>query len=384
MKQWLRVAFAMFTVAWGGNQYTPMLVFYKTQGFFSTFFIDLMLVSYAVGVAVGLLAAGPASDSFGRKKVMLPTPLMAAVASALIAAGQHNAALMTLGRFGAGVAVGIAMTAGGAWVKELSARRFDPTSTIHSGAKRAALALTAGFALGPAAAGLLAQFVPAPGVVPYLLHICLSVVGMIVLFPVPETRESKVTATRPRGIPSLRSSRFWLVVAPMAPWVFGAGFTAYAILPPIVAGLTPYPIVMTAAIALLTLGSGFAIQQIGPAIAGESTVRGPATALIFVIIGMSLATAVVVRPSLWLLALACVFLGCAYGLAAYVGLAETQDIATPADMAGLVGIFYCLTYIGMLFPATLNKMSGWFTYPQMLLFGVVVATVTLMGLFRRR
>ena len=116
MKQWLRVAFAMFTVAWGGNQYTPMLVFYKTQGFFSTFFIDLMLVSYAVGVAVGLLAAGPASDSFGRKKVMLPTPLMAAVASALIAAGQHNAALMTLGRFGAGVAVGIAMTAGGAWV----------------------------------------------------------------------------------------------------------------------------------------------------------------------------------------------------------------------------------------------------------------------------
>jgi hypothetical protein len=65
-------------------------------------------------------------------------------------------------------------------------------------------------------------------------------------------------------------------------------------------------------------------------------------------------------------------------MVAYVGLAESQAIATDEDMAGLSGIFYCLTYVGMIFPAVLTTLSDVFTYPQMLGFGVVVALLTLV------
>ena len=61
----------------------------------------------------------------------------------------------------------------------------------------------------------------------------------------------------------------------------------------------------------------------------------------------------------------------------FMGLAETQNIATPSDMAGLSGIFYCLAYSGMVFPAILTKLNAWFSYPEMLGFGVFMAILCL-------
>ena len=65
-----------------------------------------------------------------------------------------------------------------------------------------------------------------------------------------------------------------------------------------------------------------------------------------------------------------------YGLALFSGLNEVQRIAGPRDLAGLTGVFYCLTYIGFAFPAILTKLSEsieWMTYPVMLGAGMVIA-----------
>jgi hypothetical protein len=40
----------VFSVAWGGNEATPMLVFYRQEAVFSDVFVDSLLVSYAVGI----------------------------------------------------------------------------------------------------------------------------------------------------------------------------------------------------------------------------------------------------------------------------------------------------------------------------------------------
>lgn len=384
-RAWWGIALAVFTVAWGGNQYTPLLVMYRQDGYFGPVFIDLMLVSYAVGVAFGLLAAGSASDRYGRKRVMLPTPLFAALASLLIALGEHNGALMTLGRACSGIAVGIAMTAGGAWIKELSTRPYDPHAVASSGAKRAAMSLTAGFAVGPAVAGVLAQWVAMPGQLVFFIHIALSALVTPLMLRLPETRHSEHLHERggfqkDMAIPSLKHPRFLYVVMPMAPWVFGAGFTAYAILPKQISGQVEYPIALSALVALVALGSGFTVQQFGPRIAGNHISRGPVVAMSAAVTGMGFATLTCMHPSVSLVLVSAVFLGLAYGLCAYIGLAETQAIATPDDMAGLSGIFYCLTYLGMLFPALLTMLSTWFSYPVMVGFGVVVAGSTLAAM----
>ncbi|MGV0436509.1 hypothetical protein ACUY2R_05980 [Corynebacterium mastitidis] len=61
-----------------------------------------------------------------------------------------------------------------------------------------------------------------------------------------------------------------------------------------------------------------------------------------------------------------ILLGMAYGLAMFIGL--------PEDLAGLTGIYYCCTYLGMMFPALLTFLGGVFTYPQMLGFRVLMAS----------
>ena len=65
-KLWFLVVLNVFTVAWGGNQFTSMLVFYRGRGEFADLFVDSMLAIYAVGVGGALLIGGALTDHYGR------------------------------------------------------------------------------------------------------------------------------------------------------------------------------------------------------------------------------------------------------------------------------------------------------------------------------
>lgn len=373
---WLRVALSMFVVAWGGNQFTSMIVFYRGEGEFADLFVDSMLAIYAVGVGVGLLGAGTLADHWGRKTIMLPAPALAMVGSILIAAGEHEEILLASGRFVAGLALGIAMTAGGSWVKELSMPPYEPRARASAGAKRASMTLTLGLALGPVTAGLLAQWAVYPGQLIYGVHILLTAAVYPLLFTAPETYRSRGTSVRhilsDFPVPSLRSRRFLTVVVPMAPWVFGCSFTAQTIVTSRLQGGIEHAVAYTGMISLITMGCGFAIQQAGPRFDTGGR-RGPMCAMALAALGMACAMLTAMHPTTWGGVICAVVLGLAYGLAMFIGLAETQRIALPEDLGALTGIYYCFTYLGMMFPALLTFLGGTFTYPQMLGFGFVVA-----------
>ena len=77
--QWFLVAIAVFAVAWGGNQFTPLMVMYRLNGDLDLVFVDLLLLIYALGIAPALLISGPLSDRIGRKPVMLSAPVFSIV-----------------------------------------------------------------------------------------------------------------------------------------------------------------------------------------------------------------------------------------------------------------------------------------------------------------
>lgn len=389
---WLLVASGMFAVAWGGNEFTPLLVMYRLDHGFSAVVVDTFLFAYVLGIIPAMLICGPLSDRFGRRPIMLPAPAIAAAGSILIALGPDNAYLLFGGRVLSGIALGIGMAVGGSWVKELSRR--DATAAAGPGARRAAMSLTAGFALGAGVAGVLAQWAPWPTHLAYGVHVVICIVAGIGMLSVPETRTAAASNTRlleDLKIPSASHRRFLFVVLPLAPWVFGAASVAYAVLPSLMADALAdesgggYPVALSAAMAVIALGSGFAIQAVGRRIDTPASARGALVALSLLVVGMAVAAWAASVLTIAAALIAAAVLGCGYGMALVSGLQEVQRIAGPDDLAGLTAVFYSLTYLGFAVPAVLSALTetwpGVVTYP--IIFGVGALLAAVCGLVVR-
>lgn len=384
---WLQVAATMFAVAWGGNEFTPLLGMYRADHGFSPVTVDLFLFAYVLGIVPALLLGGPLSDRLGRRPILLPAPVLTVAGSVLLALGADSAAMLIAGRILCGVALGLGMAVGGSWVKELSTAPWDPTATEGAGARRAAMSLTGGFGLGAGVAGVLAQWAPLPSVLSYLVHSGIAIAAAIALVRAPETRAAqplseRVSLARDLAIPSAAHRRFLLVIAPLAPWVFGTAAAAYAVLPALMSqhggGV---PLAFSALMCMVGLGSGFAIQALGRRIDTPRNTRAVVVALGFVIAGMGVAAAASSALTVPLALIAAVVLGCGYGMALVSGLQEIQRIAGPDDLAGLTAVFYSLTYLGFAMPAAMAFLSENFaavTYPRMFTFGAIAAAGCLL------
>ena len=411
-RPWTIVAAMLFAIAWGGNEFTPLLVMYRGTGM-DPVVVDFLLFAYVVGIIPGLAIAGPLSDLRGRRPVVLPAPWIAVAGSVLLALGGQSAAMLAAGRVLCGIALGIAMAAGGSWLKELSSPAHDPSADALAGVRRQGLALTVGFAVGAAVAAALAQWAPAPQVTPYVVHVAITVPVAIALSGVPETRLAKSPRSAPRPTPSASSAppaaaslntrtatghtrsstaaavlsrRFLLLVLPIAPWVFGAVGTAYAIIPSLLTPLAgDVPIAFSGMLCLIALGSGFSIQRLARRWHSPGDIRLSVLACGFIIVGMALAawTASVLDSGALALSLgilAAVVLGCGYGTALQSCLSEIQHLADSTNLAALTAVFYSLAYVGFAFPMLLAELSTRWNYPAMLGVGAVVAAVTLLAI----
>ncbi|MGQ4596392.1 MFS transporter [Nocardia sp. R6R-6] len=384
---WLRAAPAVFLLAWGGNHFTPLLNMYETLGDYASWQANLLLGLYVFGLVPGLLVAGGLSDRFGRRPILLVGTLMAVLGSVLLAAGLHMFILLCIGRVLAGVGVGVAMSVGTTWIKELSMAPYDPAAEPAAGARRPTLTLTLGFGLGAAVAGVLAQWGPAPAVLPYVIHGVLSVGAVSLAVQAPETRMPAMRALD-RPSHSLRMSpdsrrRFLDIVVPAAPWVFAAAGVAYAIVPATLeqqlgGWTTAYATLLT----VVTLGTGALVQKLVPRLEQWTRGRSLAVGLSAMTAGLALAAVAtwLHHPAFGLLV--AVVLGAAYGVCVVAGLMHVQSIATAQNLAGLTGIYYALTYTGFLLPTVLAALLPLISYPGSLTL-VAVASFLSLGAVTR-
>jgi MFS family permease len=259
---WLRAGAALFGAAWGSNQFTPMLLVYRQQLGLTTGTLEAMFGFYALGLIPGLLIAGPLSDARGRRPVVLASAVLSLAGTVSLVIAGDTLALLFAGRFLIGLGSGAAFGAGTAWLRELSRPPFGDAGD-HAAARRGAVAMTIGFAVGPLVSGVLAQWAPDPGVVPYLPHVALMLVVLVLVPAAPETVLRGGGGTITRALPSLRHPRFLKVVAPMAPWVFAAPAVAFALLPSVVgAAHATDGIALTAVVAMVAAMAGVLIQPV--------------------------------------------------------------------------------------------------------------------------
>ena len=65
-RAWIRIAFAMFAVGWGANQFSPMLIVYRHELRLTTGEVAGLFLVYALTLIPGLLIGGPVSDRLGQ------------------------------------------------------------------------------------------------------------------------------------------------------------------------------------------------------------------------------------------------------------------------------------------------------------------------------
>lgn len=371
----LPVVLVLLLVAgWATNHFAAMIpVLHDRDGLPTTVLAGAFGV-YALGLLPGLLGGGGLSDRVGRRPVVLAGSLVAAAGN-LLMLWWHPAAGVYAGRLVVGVGVGLAMSAGTAWAGDLGGRRGTTTAGV---------VLTAGFACGPLASGIIAQLVPASAAtaVPFSVTITLSLGAVLaavlatdatprsVTPPTPGSPGSTAPAARARAtVSSAPPSAAPVTVAdddrqvltalarsvPMAVWVFATVTIPIVVLAARVGGDLRGPWVPGAASAL-ALGAGVAVQVVA-----RRAEWGPRAGIIGALLaaaGFVLAAVVDTTLDLTLFVVVSLVLGSAYGLCLRAGLVDVEAFTPPEHRGITIGVYYVCTYLGFGLPVLLEALRS--------------------------
>lgn len=342
---WGLVAAVLFAVAMGTNVPTPLLLLYRERLGLSEELLTTLFGSYALGVLAALFLSGPASDRYGRRRVVLPSAVLVAGASALFTVAG-SLPLLFAARVLQGITSGAVFGVASAWLVDVS----DPGAPRRA-ARRASTAMTAGFALGPLSSGLLAQWAPAPLVTPYLVHIAAMAVGIAAAARAPDPRRG--TPARPGpllqlGIPAGAGAAFARLVVPVGVCVYAFPAVAVTVLPLLLGADTGgVELAVAGVVGGVTLSSGAAVQPLTRRLSASRTAVAGALAGS---LGLALGV-VAVQTGAWPLLLpVALLMGGGGGLALNAGLTFTERLTTAATRGAATSTFYACAYLGFAAP----------------------------------
>lgn len=208
---WLAwLGMVIFTM--GTSIVTPLFPLYKDTFALSNGEVTLLFATYTVTVVPTMLVAGNLSDILGRKRLILPG-MATITAASLVFAMSTSLPLLFVGRVLQGLAIGMFLGVGTAFVVDHARPERRQTA-----AQLAGLGFRLGFGLGPGLAGLLAQYGSDPLHRPYWGHAMLMVIAIAAILVVPETlpRRRNVSFALRVGVPVGQMRGFATFLAPSA------------------------------------------------------------------------------------------------------------------------------------------------------------------------
>lgn len=320
---------------------TPLYPRYESQFGLSSLTITVVFAVYGVGVMGGLMVTGRLSDHIGRKPPLAAGLVIALVAMALFIVA-HGLGLLLAGRLLIGVTAGLYTGTATAWLVDLDDDRQRAT-------KLAVGANLGGLALGPALAGVFAQFAPDPLRTVYAVELVLMAAGLVAHWRLPETIPRRRFALDFAGVvppPEVRA--VFLPAATAGVAAFGVSGVFGAVGPAMlsqVLGVTA-PIASGALVATLfvmSVAGQVAARRFAPTVALPAGCVALAAGL--ALLGLALAL-----ESLVALVASAVVAGLAQGVIVGAGLGLLTARA-PADRRSQVASTYFLVlYVGLVVP----------------------------------
>jgi predicted MFS family arabinose efflux permease len=334
-------AYALLILLTGTNLPTPLYRGYEATFGFSPLVVTLIFAVYVAALIPSLLVAGPLSDVVGRRNVLLPAVVLAALGSLVFALAASTQWLFAA-RILQGLALGAASGPLTAALTEL-----EPTGNRRKAALVSTMASVSGLGLGPLLAGLLAQYAPAPHVLPFAMEIVLLLPAAAAISTLPAARSR--TRRRPRGpeIPAAMRAVFATSGT--------ASFLAFSVIGLFLTLIPTYVASLSGSTNLLLGGVGTALMLVCSALAQLVGYGKPARALELLglpllAIGLVLLALAGGLASLTLLLVATVIAGTGQGLAFLGGLTAVNHAAPAGRHAGVLSTFYVIIYLGVGLP----------------------------------
>lgn len=339
----------LLATGWVANHFVGLMPVISDRQHLSTATLDAIFGIYALGLVPGLLIGGRTSDTVGRRPVALAGSTAALVGTVAMLGSQHTGVLL-LGRLTVGVGVGLAISSCTAWASDL---RGAP------GAATAGAVLTAGFAIGPFAGGVVA-WSGGSGI-----QVSFGVAAAVVLLT---TAAAVVTAQRadtlapaivpgpgPSTPPRQGIARPLSWALPLAPWVFASATLGFVTIPNRLHTALAAP--MAAGIATLIVNGVSGIVQVLARALRWGPQTGTAGA---VLAALGYAVTAVAPPTLTPALGLPLFLvlGCASGLCLREGLIDLEAAAPQRLRGALTGVFYVVTYVGFGLPLILATVGS--------------------------
>ncbi|MFF7966845.1 MFS transporter [Streptomyces sp. NPDC007903] len=324
---------------------TPLYGLYRERIGFSELIVTVVFAVYAVGVIVALLLAGGASDVLGRRPVLVVALVLSAL-SAVCFLLEGGLPLLYLGRVLSGFSAGLFSGTGTAAVLDLA-----PPERRGRAALAATAANMGGLGLGPLVSGLLAEYAPRPLVLPFLVHLVLLAVALVVTLLLTETvhHDGGRPPLRPQGMrvpPEVRGVFGPCALAAFAGFSLLGLFTAVA--PAFLAEtLGEHNLAVTGAVVFSVFCASTGGQLLMGRIGARAALPWGCAVLAagLVLVGTSLLV-----ESLPLLLIGALTGGVGQGMAFRAGLTAVGAAAPEEHRGATISAFFVVAYLGISLP----------------------------------
>ena len=382
------VAFAFTALMAFTTVPTPLWSLFADRDGFSSLTITVAFAAYAVAVAISLILAGHLSDTYGRRRLLVPAVTLNVIAGLVFVAWPALPGLLTA-RVLSGLGVGAATATATVWLAEIESRR-RPRADGHRAQIIGTAANLGGLGLGGLIAGALAQWVGHALTLPFLALTGAMLIGLIAIALAPETRIA--TSPRPRyrpqrvSVPPRSRGRFFAAATAVAITFAVFGMIA-SLAPSFLAGTLNEPSHALAGAVSFALFGTAALAQ---GVTGSRSQRELlAAAIPALLVGIGLLTLAlwVPSPSFGIFLAGDLVAGVGAGLMFKGAIETVTEISLPERRAEATAGFFLAAYIGLAGPViglgALTQVASTrvslLVFSGLLALGIFAATPALLG-----